>query len=83
MVSLYRIDAVQHEQKGDFLKGRTDETQHESDETLECAPTKLESSEMQCVFDCMKSTYRMAGSQPGAPSPLRPLSPHSVETPPC
>lgn len=40
------------------------------------------------VFDCMKSTCCMDGSQRGAASPLRPLSlrvgrPHGETTPPC
>lgn len=67
------------------MKGQPDETLHGFDETLERAPTKLKRSEMHC--DCMKSTYCMDGSQRGAPSPTRPLSPlvgrpHSVEPPP-
>lgn len=48
--------------KGNFMKGWTDETQHESDETLECVPTKLKSSEMQCVW--LYEEHSLYGQQP-------------------
>lgn len=48
--------------KGDFMKGWSDETQHESDETLECVPTKLKSSEMQRVW--LYEEHSLYGRQP-------------------
>lgn len=48
--------------KGGFMKGWTDETQHESDGTLECVPTKLKSSEMQRVW--LYEEHSLYGRQP-------------------
>lgn len=54
--------ALMRNTKGDFMKGWSDETQHESDETLECVPTKLKSSEMQRVW--LYEEHSLYGRQP-------------------